>query len=96
MILRSITDLRHDKEPLVLADLPVPVPAGNEVLVKILACGVCHTELDEIEGRTPPSKFPMIPGHQAVGRVVEAPRVKSDIKPGDRVAAGDRRTRLPD
>jgi propanol-preferring alcohol dehydrogenase len=39
-------------------------------LIKISACGVCHTELDEIEGRTPPPALPVIPGHQVVGRIV--------------------------
>ncbi len=85
MILRSITDLRHDKEPLVLADLPVPVPAGNEVLVKILACGVCHTELDEIEGRTPPPELPVVLGHQVIGRVTALGSDVRTLKVGDRV-----------
>ncbi len=57
LILKSITDLGHNSEPLEIIDLPVPVPADNEVLVKVLACGVCHTELDEIEGRTPPPVY---------------------------------------
>jgi alcohol dehydrogenase, propanol-preferring len=70
MVLRKITDLAHNRSPLELLDLPVPVPRDNEILVKVSVCGVCHTELDEIEGRTPPSKFPVVPGHQVVGRVV--------------------------
>ena len=44
-----------------------PEPAVGEILVKVTACGVCHTELDEIEGRTPPPRFPIVPGHQVVG-----------------------------
>ncbi|MBI2469616.1 MAG: alcohol dehydrogenase catalytic domain-containing protein [Planctomycetes bacterium] len=39
------------------------------MLVKISACGTSHTELDEIEGRTPPTRFPVIPGHQVVGMI---------------------------
>jgi propanol-preferring alcohol dehydrogenase len=65
-------------------ELPTPQPAAGEVLIAVTCCGVCHTELDEIEGRTPPPRLPMIPGHQVVGRVVSAP-AGSDFAPGDRV-----------
>ena len=78
-------DLPFKEEPLVPADLPVPVPKSGEILVKISACGVCHTELDEIEGRLTPTQFPVVPGHEIVG-TVEAlgPGVKAH-KSGDRV-----------
>lgn len=85
MVLKAVTDLSENKSPLELVDLPVPVPQENEILIKISVCGVCHTELDEIEGRTPPSKFPIIPGHQIVG-VVERCGVKAHrFKAGERV-----------
>lgn len=58
-------------EPLVLDTIATPRPDEGEVLIKVEACGVCHTELDEIEGRTPPPVLPMTPGHQVVGAVVE-------------------------
>ena len=49
------------------------------------ACGVCHTELDEIEGRTPPG-LPVVPGHQVVGRVESRGSGASAFLPiGDRV-----------
>jgi propanol-preferring alcohol dehydrogenase len=48
-------------------------------------CGVCHTELDEIEGRTSPSRFPIIVGHQIVGRVEKAGRRARRFKKGERV-----------
>ena len=77
-VLYEITDLtdladvdrvpNHDG-PLVIEDVPDPDPAMGELLIRISACGVCHTELDEIEGRTPPPELPVIPGHQVVGRV---------------------------
>ena len=54
MILKSLSDLTIEREPLEMATLPDPVPDPGEVLLKVAACGVCHTELDEIEGRTPP------------------------------------------
>jgi propanol-preferring alcohol dehydrogenase len=56
-----------------LEHVPVPEPSLGEVLIRVDACGVCHTEVDEIENRTPPSRFPMIPGHQVVGTVISAP-----------------------
>lgn len=71
MILERTTDLTVDQHPLVLADLPKPEPGPGECLIRVAACGVCHTELDEIEGRTPPPRFPVVPGHQVVGTVVK-------------------------
>ena len=66
---RSRTDLPYKEEPLELVDLAKPVPNSKQVLIRILACGVCHTELDEIEGRLAPPKLPLIPGHEVVGSV---------------------------
>jgi propanol-preferring alcohol dehydrogenase len=71
MLLHKIVDLNKDKNPLVSADLPDPVPGDHEIVIKVSACGVCHTELDEIEGRTPPPVLPVVPGHQVVGYVVD-------------------------
>ena len=85
MILRSVTDLTRDNEPLTFVNIPEPVPSDNEVLIKVTACGVCHTELDEIEGRTPPPWFPVIPGHQVIGRVATAGKNIKGLKVGDRV-----------
>ncbi len=85
MVLNQVTDLRVNKEPLQLVDLPDPKPAENEVLLEVSVCGVCHTELDEIEGRTPPSRFPMVLGHQVVGRVVEKGSQVQHLQLGDRV-----------
>ena len=72
MVLNALCDLKKNSEPLVLTDLSDPVPGEKEILVKVSACGVCHTELDEIEGRTPPPQLPVILGHQVVGRVVDS------------------------
>jgi propanol-preferring alcohol dehydrogenase len=74
--------------PLELVDLPRPVPGEHEILVEISVCGVCHTELDEIEGRTPPPSFPVVPGHQAVGQVVELGPNCERYNIGDRVGVG--------
>jgi propanol-preferring alcohol dehydrogenase len=88
MVLNRICKLEENRNPLELMDLPVPSPRGNEILLKISACGVCHTELDEIEGRTPPPKFPVILGHQIVGRVEKVNRKGSKFKIGDRAGIG--------
>jgi propanol-preferring alcohol dehydrogenase len=85
MILDRIYDLNVETAPLRLADLPVPTPAEDEVLIKISVCGVCHTELDEIEGRTPPSFFPVVLGHQVVGRIAALGRQVKNFRAGERV-----------
>ena len=59
------------RPPLQMDRIGRPEPGPGEVLLQVTACGVCHTELDEIEGRTPPPVLPMTPGHQVVG-VVQA------------------------
>ncbi|MBG0859282.1 MAG: zinc-dependent alcohol dehydrogenase family protein [Bacteroidales bacterium] len=85
MVLHSITDVGLNSQPLELRNVAEPVPAGDEVLVKVSVCGVCHTELDEIEGRTPPPVLPVIPGHQIIGKVVATGRNVRELKTGDRV-----------
>ncbi|HQE93606.1 MAG TPA: zinc-dependent alcohol dehydrogenase family protein [Anaerolineae bacterium] len=70
MVLSKLCDLSENQTPLTLMELPDPTPAAGEILVQVAACGVCHTELDEIEGRTPPPHLPVVLGHQVVGRVV--------------------------
>ena len=54
-------------------------------MIEVKACGVCHTELDEIEGRTPPPRLPVIPGHQVVGRVRARGPQAERFELGDRV-----------
>jgi len=85
MLLTRTVDLTKEREPLMLSDIPVPEPRHGEVLVRISACGVCHTDLDVIEGRTPPSKLPLVPGHQVVGRVAKNGPEAGRFRPGDRV-----------
>lgn len=71
MRLHALGDMGRNPEPLFLDEVPVPEPGPEEVLLKVLACGVCHTELDEIEGRTPPPELPVTLGHEVVGMVVK-------------------------
>jgi propanol-preferring alcohol dehydrogenase len=83
MVLESVSSV--EERPLKLVDLPKPVPGRDEIVVRISACGVCHTELDEIEGRVPPSRFPMILGHEIVGRVEGLGTGAKRFRKGDRV-----------
>lgn len=83
--LTGVHDLTHDISPLKSVDIPVPVPGKNEILIKVSCCGVCHTELDEIEGRTAPPKYPVTPGHQVIGIVEKTGSVALRFRMGDRV-----------
>jgi propanol-preferring alcohol dehydrogenase len=85
MVLNQIVDLTKNDASLVLAEVPRPEAAGREILIQVTACGVCHTELDEIEGRTPPPRLPMILGHQVVGRVAALGPAASHHRTGQRV-----------
>ena len=67
--LEQMGPIQPGSRPLRLTDVPTPEPAAGEVLLRIAVCGVCHTELDEIEGRLPPPRLPVTLGHQIVGRV---------------------------
>ncbi len=88
MVMKSITDMKDNANPLELVELEEPVPEDDEILVSISVCGVCHTELDEIEGRTPPPIFPVVLGHQLVGYVEKKGKEVSRFKTGDRVGVG--------
>src|SRR3990172_298470 len=69
MVLDKPGPIEHNR--LRLAELPRPVPEENEILIKVSFCGLCHTALDEIEGRLPPTKWPIVLGHQIVGTVAD-------------------------
>jgi propanol-preferring alcohol dehydrogenase len=70
------------------ADLPDPTPGEGEILLDVSVCGVCHTELDIVEGRTPPPRLPVIPGHQVVGRVEALGPGVGGCREGDRMGVG--------
>ena len=87
MILEALGPMAHNRTPLRLATVPDPVPGPGEILIQVAASGVCHTELDEIEGRTPPPSLPVIPGHQVVGWVAGSGPGAEGFSAGDRVGA---------
>lgn len=88
MALQSMRGFDDPDGPLVLVDMPTPVPGPNEILVEVAACGVCHTELDIIEGRTQPAMLPVIPGHEVVGRVVDTGPNARRYRHGARIGVG--------
>ncbi len=83
-VLERISNLARNPSPLRLREYPVPVPREYDILIRVSACGVCHTEIDEIEGRVS-AILPVIPGHQAVGRVEETGSQSTRFEKGDRV-----------
>jgi propanol-preferring alcohol dehydrogenase len=73
-----------EESPLEMIEVPDPKPEGREILIRVSVCGVCHTELDEVEGRVA-SKLPVVLGHQVVGRVVKCGSEATKYNVGDRV-----------
>jgi len=88
MLMTRIVSLAETETPLEFAEIPTPEPEAGEVQLRVAACGVCHTELDEIEGRTPPPLLPVVPGHEVVGRVSKLGAGVSRWREGDRVGVG--------
>jgi propanol-preferring alcohol dehydrogenase len=88
MILKGVSHFTQGHRPLEWVEVPIPEPSAGQILIRVSACGVCHTELDEIEGRTPPPRYPVIPGHQVVGRVVAVGSDADGYQSGDRVGIG--------
>jgi len=82
MILKKIAPI--EEEPLELEDVPTPQPGPGQIRVKISLCGICHTELDEIEGRLG-AKLPIILGHEIVGMVDGLGYGANKFKLGERV-----------
>lgn len=88
MILTGVSRFAENPTPLALAEMPEPTPGNGEILIAVSTCGVCHTELDEIEGRMPPPLFPVILGHQVVGKVAALGPGAGRFRIGDRVGVG--------
>lgn len=74
-----------EDNPLVERDLPTPEPGPGQVLIRVNACGICHTDLHVIEAEIPTHKLPLVIGHQIVGKVEKIGTAADKWKPGDRV-----------
>ena len=72
MLLRETALISQNPTPLSYEDMPEPSIDSGEVLIRVRACGVCHTELDEIEGRMRPPRLPIVLGHQVVGTLEQS------------------------
>lgn len=88
MILSGLAPLSENRRPLELVEIDTPEPGDGQLLVRVSVCGVCHTELDEIEGRTAPPRLPVVPGHEIVGRVAALGPDTSRFRIGDRIGIG--------
>jgi propanol-preferring alcohol dehydrogenase len=72
-------------EPLRAEEIAVPAPAAGEVLLRVLACGVCRTDLHIVDGELAGAKLPIVPGHEIVGRIVGRGPGASLFTGGERV-----------
>jgi propanol-preferring alcohol dehydrogenase len=75
--------LEQQKHPLVIKELPVPSPSAQRVLVKVIACGICRTDLHIVDGELANPKLPLIIGHEIVGIVAGKGSGVSTLKEGD-------------
>lgn len=80
-----VMTLESAKQPLVYKTVPVPRPSAQEVLIKIIACGVCRTDLHIVDGELTEPKLPLIPGHEITGIVVKSGSEVRELKEGDTV-----------
>jgi propanol-preferring alcohol dehydrogenase len=71
--------------PLAHAEMPVPTPSEDELLLRVHACGICRTDSHVVEGELPVRRSPLIPGHQIVGRVAALGSRAEGFAIGDRV-----------
>ena len=81
-MLAVVVEKPHEVE---VRDIPRPEVGPNEALVRVGACGICGTDVHVIEGEFPPTKYPIVIGHEFGGEVVEVGRDVVGFKPGDRV-----------
>jgi propanol-preferring alcohol dehydrogenase len=88
MLLNHIARFTDNRNPLELTTLPDPVPGEQDILIRVSACGVCHTELDEIEGRIAHLNLPLVLGHQIVGTVMTSGNKAKKFSEGERVGIG--------
>ena len=83
--MRAMALTRFGQSRLEAVALDTPSPGPRDVVVKVLACGVCRTDLHVIDGELPDPVIPIVPGHEIVGRVEAVGRDVTSIAPGDRV-----------
>lgn len=78
--------LHELRTPLSIEQIPIPQPDDGEILIKVIACGVCHSDLHAVDGDwTPAPTMPLIPGHEVTGRVVALGAGVDQVAVGDMV-----------
>src|SRR4051794_36943645 len=77
--------LEEARQPLVYKTLTLPSPLSNQVLVKVIACGVCRTDLHIVDGELQHPKLPLIPGHEIIGIVVKRGKKVTRLSEGDTI-----------
>lgn len=77
--------LKEQRQPLVLAEAPDPVPEPGQLLLRVHTCGVCRTDLHVVDGDLTEPNLPLIPGHQIIGSVIDAGQGSGRFSPGDKV-----------
>ncbi|MBR9911187.1 MAG: zinc-dependent alcohol dehydrogenase family protein [Gammaproteobacteria bacterium] len=77
--------LQQQRQPLQLADVPLPEPAAHEIQIRVTACGICRTDLHVVDGDLTEPKLPLIPGHQIIGHITRLGAEVSGFELGERV-----------
>jgi propanol-preferring alcohol dehydrogenase len=77
--------LKRPHDGLVLTEMSLPQPSPQQILIRVLACGVCRTDLHVVDGELTEGKLPIIPGHEIVGRVTATGTAVTRFRSGDRV-----------
>lgn len=77
--------LEAARRPLELRELPIPTPTADQLLLRVMACGICRTDLHVVDGELPDPSLPLVPGHQIVGEVCEVGAAVSEFSAGQRV-----------
>lgn len=74
-----------EEKPLAMAEIDKPTPGPKEILIKVLSCGICHTDLHVVEGELTSRKLPIVPGHQIVGVVEKVGENATRFRKGNKV-----------
>lgn len=77
--------MEESRKPLVLKNILLPSPAAGQVLIKVIACGVCRTDVHILDAELNEPKLPLIPGHEIVGSIMSSGSRISRFRPGDLV-----------
>src|SRR5688572_4576794 len=85
MVLQRLPATPGRGGPLEAADIPTPAGGRGDLVVRVSVCGVCRTDLDLVEGRLVAPRYPVIPGHQVIGRVAQVGAGVATFREGDRV-----------